>query len=305
MSEDDKSPDPEDSGPGNGADVGEGNGNGHRTQDIPDDEDTPSGIELPDLAQTLLASEIATDDKPGRRWAYPLWGMVIVTAFILYHATVLFVHNLPNKGIAKGSHAWFDKHFDMGAYLRATGNTQSWAMFAPNPHRSNIFMKVEVVDAKGELWDLKHDIYGKRTYPYLWYSRMGKVNRRIVDQKGYRRHYAAWVCRMWELEHDELPEEVRFTKLWTKIPTPEQLWKATKGRPWLGYDPMELHLSQREEDSVRCSSTRHAQLPNAVRARHGMEPMPEGHFRGLHIRTWVDMKEDQEENEDRLRRKRK
>ena len=61
-------------------------------------------------------------------------------------------------------------------------NTQSWAMFAPNPHRSNVFMKVMVKDEAGEIWDLKHDIYGKREYPYLWYDRMGKINRRLIDQ---------------------------------------------------------------------------------------------------------------------------
>lgn len=280
------------------------NGSGDRTLDVPGTDDTPPEVQVdvPDLVQTLLQSDIALDDKPGRRFAYPLWGMVLVTAGVLLHLSILFVHNLPNKGLTKGLHVWFDKHLQMGRYFRATGNTQGWAMFAPNPHRSNIFMRVEVLDEHGELWDLKHDIYGKRTYPYLWYDRRGKINRRIIDAKGYRRHYAAWVCREWEREHGELPDEVQFTKLWTSIPAPKKLWKLTNGQPWRGYDPMKLHLNKREEDAVRCRSTRHAQLPNYLRVRYGMEPKPEGNFRGLHIRTWVELAEDKEERDESKRK---
>ncbi|MBL4685704.1 MAG: hypothetical protein JKY37_14010 [Nannocystaceae bacterium] len=265
--------------------------------DRPGSEEIPVRTELPDLTQTLLHAEVAHDDKPGARSAYPLWGMLLATAFILFHASVLLVHNLPSKGLSKDVRVWFDKQFQTNRYFRATGNTQSWAMFAPNPHRSNIFMKIEVLDEQGQLWDLKHDIYGKRRYPYLWYDRRGKINRRIIDGKGYRRHYAAWVCRQWERTHGVLPEEVQFTKLWTRIPSPEELLKQTKGRPWQGYDPMKLHLNEREEDAVRCSSTRHAQLPNYLRARYGMEIMDDSHFRGMHIRTWVDIAEDKAEAE--------
>jgi len=261
-----------------------------------------AGAEISDLAQTLLHSDIPRDDKPGHRFAYPLWGMLLVTPVILYHTSVLLVHNLPSKGLAKQTQDWFAKHLDAKRYMRAAGSNQSWAMFAPNPHRSNIFMRVEVVKEDGGVVDLEHDIYGRRWYPYLWYDRRGKINRRIVDGKGYRRHYAAWVCRQWERQHDELPDEIRFTKLWTRIPSPEELMKQTKGKPWRGYDPMNLHLNEREEDAIRCNSTRHAQLPPYLRSRYGMEPAEDGHFRGLYIRTWVDAAED---GDDAERRKRK
>ena len=263
-----------------------------------DRQDTPPQAEVPDLAQTLLHSRVARDDKPGRRWAYPLWLMAPVSAFILFHTVVLLVHNLPTKGLATPLHKWFDKHLDMGRYMRATGSTQSWAMFAPNPHRSNIFMRVEVLDHNGDKWDLKHDIYGRRSYPYLWYDRGGKINRRIVDQAGYRRHYAAWVCRTWEREHGVLPDEVQFVKLWTSVPTPKELLRITGGKPWLGYDPMKLHLNEREEDAIRCKTTRHGQLPNEIRARHGMEPMPDKHFLDVHDQTWVDRKREEAEEGD-------
>ncbi len=255
----------------------------------------------PSLAHSLLHQAIVTDDQPGRRWAYPNWWKVIVSAFILFHGAVLLIHNLPGKGLSKGVHKTFNKKLQASKYMRATGNTQSWAMFAPNPHRSNIFMKVLVKDKNGEIWDLKHDIHNKRSYPYLWYDRMGKINRRIVDQKGYRRHYAAWVCRQWEKEHGgEAPEEVQFIKMWTRIPNPRKIITEAKGNIFMmGYDPGALHLYQREEDEIRCKTTRHAQLPNYLRERYGLEQAPERHFKGLHIRTWWDQKEAKAKKQER------
>lgn len=271
-------------------------------------EDTPSGAkapedtgggatEPPDLASSLLGDP-AQEPPQGNRWLR-LLAMVAMSAFVLYHTSILLVHNLPSKGLAKGLQAWFNKHLEARDYFQATGNSQSWAMFAPNPHRSNIFMRVLVKDQDGEIYDLKHDIYGKRDYPYLFYDRMGKINRRIIDQKGYRRHYAAWVCRWWEETHEGVPaEEIQFVKIWTRIPPPEQVIKRfkEKGRDlrYLGYNPMELKMSQREEDSFRCSTTRQAQLPNYLRKRYGFEELHEGVYRGLNIRTWYQ-KQVQEE----------
>jgi hypothetical protein len=171
-------------------------------------------------------------------------------------------------------------------------------MFAPNPHRSNIFMRVLVRDAAGEVYDLKHDIYGKRTYPYLFYDRMGKVNRRIVDQKGYRRHYAAWVCREWERTHGgEAADEVIFVKLWTKIPHPNEVIKRFKDKGWdlryMGYHPLELKLNEREADTFRCSTNRQAQLPNYLRERYGLPLTDEDAFRGLNVRTWYQKQEQE------------
>ncbi len=287
------------------------------SQDAEDAEATPASTEqdVLGLAQTLLHQPIGTDDRPGRRWAYSLWFQLLVSVFVLYHGVILLVHNLPSKGLAKGIQKmlneqpklWPPKDFKLGLhanhYWRATGNTQSWAMFAPNPHRSNIFMKVMVKDQQGEVWDLKHDIYGKRTYPYLWYDRMGKINRRIVDQKGYRRHYAAWVCRQWEKDHEGEPaDEIQFVKMWTRIPTPQAVYKRARGNIFaMGYEPMDLHLHQREEETIRCKTTRHAQLPDYLRERYGLPPGPERHFKSLHMRTWWDQKEAKERQSERQR----
>ncbi len=285
------------------------------------DDDTPSNGAAgePDgLASSLLHEPVATDDEPQRRWAYPWWATALVSVFVLYHATILLVHNLPSKGLSADLQKWFNgSHdvtvlgkpmklsLDMRTYMQTTGNTQSWAMFAPNPHRSNIFMKVLVKDADEEVWDMAHDIYGRRRYPYLFYDRMGKINRRIIDQKGYRRHYAAWVCREWERTHQgRAPIEIQFIKMWTRIPPPEKVIAEAKGNLFeMGYDPMELKLFQREEDAIRCKTTRHGQLPNYLRERYGIEPLEDEEkvFRPVHVRTWVDKKEAAERAEKRKR----
>jgi hypothetical protein len=249
------------------------------------------------LADGLLHQPRPDDDRPTERWAYRPLVMLLVSLAVAYHATVLLVHNLPGKGLAKEVHTFFNEKLQAGNYMRATGNSQSWAMFAPNPHRSNMFMKVLVKDEDGEVWDIKHDMYGKRSYPYLFYSREGKINRRLIEEKGYRRHFAAWVCREWEITHEgEAPEEVQFIKMWTQVPAPEKVGPrrvdsdgdGTKDHYYIGYDPMQLHLNQREEDSIRCSTSYHGQVPEEIRERIGLPPTNSGRFRDVHVRTWWD-----------------
>jgi hypothetical protein len=183
----------------------------------------------------------------------------------------------------------FNESLKMSDYMHATGNSQSWAMFAPNPHRSNTFMRVYVVDDQGETWDLAHDAYKRRKYPYVFYDRLGKINRRIIDQKGYRRHYAAWVCREWERTHEGKPaREVKYAKLWTKIPPPHVVIKAAGwnlGAMW--FDPDLLPLNQTQEETFNCRSTQQAQLPKQLRDKYGF-PEAEHSFRALRLKTWWD-----------------
>ena len=93
------------------------------------------------------------------------------------------------------------------------------------------------------------------------------------------------------------------TRALARIPKPEKLWKMTRGKPWQGYDPMKVKVRQKDEGSFRCATTPHAQLPNYMRERFGMEPMEEGHFRPVRIRTWVDLNEAEERKAERERKR--
>jgi hypothetical protein len=240
------------------------------------------------VADTLLHGDFVEHPKSKRTWAYPLVGMVFVSVFIAYHMVVLLTWNTPSKGIGKKFHSTLISKTYGRRYFSATSNTQSWSMFAPNPNRTNVFIRVLVTDADGQEWDMGHDIWQKDRHPYWFYDRMGKINRRIDGKKGYQRVYGAWMCREWAETHGgEIPEKVRFVKRWTRIPHPAKV--LATGR-W-GYNPWELPDRQKEQETIRCKSVVNGQLSNEHRARHGLPPLEDDGFKPVKIRTWKDQQE--------------
>jgi hypothetical protein len=250
-----------------------------------------------ELTERLLHASIVPPPIDPRRPAYGLIGMVVVSLFVLYHTIVLLQHTTPSGGLAQKFSKTLGDKLEAGGYMRATSNVQSWSMFAPNPHRSNMFLQVFVELTDGTVIDLEHDMYGRRHYPYLFYDRMGKINRRLMEQERYQRHYAAWVCREWALTHGgEMPDRVKYVKMWTKVPHP------AKVIPTMGFDPMELKLTKEHLASVECSTTQHAQLPNEIRERHGLPLIPEKAFRDVVVQTWWDKQKAQEETIEKRRK---
>lgn len=235
-------------------------------------------------AEQLLRGPVAEDE--GERYAYRGVARVLVSLFVLYHVVALLQHTTPSGGLAQRFNRRLGETLHIPGYMRATSSVQSWAMFAPNPHRSNMFLQVRVELADGQELDLLHDMYGRRDYPYFFYDRMGKINRRLLEQERYQKTYAAWVCREWALSHGgEAPVRVKYTKMWTKVPPPQ------KALSTMGFDPFELRLYKENLPSHDCATTLHAQLPDEVRARHGLPPLPPGTFRDITQTTWHDRAE--------------
>jgi hypothetical protein len=192
---------------------------------------------------------------------------------------------MPDKAICKSVRApargWF------GPWMSRTYTSQGWGMFAPNPPRTNVFLKVIVYDAEGEPWDLKTDLYAEEKWsmPFIWNDRMRKMNRRLVGKgKMYRKWYARWQCREWQRTHGgELPERVELIKYTYLIPTPEQV----RDRGW--YKPLELMKTRKRESTVHtetCKTTIMGQLSNEDRARYGLPPLPEG----VTYKPWIQHK---------------
>jgi hypothetical protein len=100
------------------------------------------------LHESLLHAAPAGSRQQGprSRWAYSSAGMLLVSVFLLYHLSVLMVWNGPGKDLAQPFQASFLEQVHAHAYFRGTRNDQSWAMFAPNPDRTNTFVKVFVTD---------------------------------------------------------------------------------------------------------------------------------------------------------------
>jgi hypothetical protein len=255
--------------------------------------DEPTAPE-PLHASLLQAAPAPSERRPTSRWSYPQWGLFLVSLFIAYHTVVLLVWNLPSKGLNKDYHkAVLDtlKGFD---YFNGTRNNQSWAMFAPNPNRSNTFIMVYVEDLEGNVWNFGQDIWGDRRYPYLFYDRRGKINRRIDNKKHYQRIYGAWVCREWERQHNGVPaKSVTFIKRYTRVPQPKEVIKNG------GWDPFGNHYKQKEQETITCKTTLDAQLPNDLRARYGLPPIDESLIRRTEARTWVDTREAERKKAER------
>ncbi len=231
------------------------------------------------LAEQLLRAPPVTPVT--QRWAYSPVGMAVASLYVLYHCIALLQHTTPYGGLKAEFHQQLEQRLRVSMYMRATSSLQSWSMFAPNPHRANTFLRVYVELEDGQVFDLMHDMYGRRSYPYLVYDRMGKINRRLLEQERYRQPYAAWVCRSWATEHGgEVPVRVMFEKLWTRVPHPSE------AIPQWGFDPLALPVTRETLPSIRCATTPHGQVPAEVRERHGLPPLKPGEFRDISVTTW-------------------
>jgi len=248
------------------------------------------------LAESLLRAEPGSSDRRSTsRWAYPLWAILLVSVFVLYHGSVLLVWNLPGKGISKGFHSSFLKQVKGYEYFKGTRLTQSWQMFAPNPTRTNNFVQVYVRDQHGVDWDFEQDIWQENRYPYVWYDRRGKVNRRIDGKKNLQRIYGAWVCREWERMHGGEPaRSVTFIRRVTRVPEPRRVIAAR------GWDQWQAPFKQVEQETVTCKSVAHGTLPNHLRERYGLPPIDEDQqFVPVEIRTWWDQREHERRRAER------
>ncbi|MEZ4449765.1 MAG: hypothetical protein R3B09_09805 [Nannocystaceae bacterium] len=241
------------------------------------------------IAPTDLADEPVPGDRSSRRRRLAL--RALVSAFVAYHVVTLLLHVLPNGGLAGPFFREADALLRVNQYMRASSNVQSWSMFAPNPFRANIFVRAFAVDQVGKRWDLGIDIRGRRSYPYVVYDRIAKVNRRLAEQTHYVKPVGAWLCREWERMHGgESALRIEFFKLVSDIPRPESVYQAPDAirSSWtrVGFDPLRLPVVETRMETVECAVTVQAQLPPALRARLGLPPAAADHYLPLATETW-------------------
>jgi len=234
---------------------------------------------LPPKANALTGSR-----KPAL--AYTSVGRSLALFAVVWHASAVALHLFPSyplfskwRAPARAVHS---------SWLRGVGATQSWRMFAPNPPRSNTFMKTVVVLDNGDRWDLRNNSYhyGKRgstasrPSPWIFNDRMRKMQRRMVGKgKWYLRYWADFQCREWMLEHGEMPKEIDVRKYVNRIPGPKvtSYWVpkkfkgrkdrasgATVGEP---YDPRKLKT---REHAVQTHKCKEKDLPLRMKERYGL-----------------------------------
>jgi len=226
--------------------------------------------------------------RPRAPWAYRSAGRALVGFLVVYHITAIAFWELPEKDSVstfriKGREAF-------STWVMTTQTDQQWGMFAPNPPRHNVFMRIVLTDENGEQWDMRSDVYAaeRMPIPWIWNDRMRKMNRRVIggeSGKGdwYQKWYARYLCREWARTHrGVMPQKVELFKLTYKMPSPEMVAK----QGW--YVPATLlHDTGREERQYteKCANAIHGQLPNFIRARHGIELLDEKGFK-----AWVKSK---------------
>ena len=224
--------------------------------------------------------------RPRPPWAYASMGRFLASALCVYHIVGVALWLLPEKDCLGGSgtSSWRLRAQDpFKWWLRYTQTSQGWKMFAPNPPRSNLMMRVMVTDVDGEVYDLNTDVYhpANRPIPWLFYTRIRKINRRIIGAEGgkgewYQKWHGRYICRQWALDHGgRAPKQVDLLKISYLIPTPEEV--AEHG----AYDPVDRMrgtLNSRKQHTTMCDDV-NAQLPNHIRERHGLPLLPEGEFK--------------------------
>lgn len=193
-------------------------------------------------------------------------GKVLLSLFLLYHVAAAAAASMRTStpGVAEARNLLAAKR-----YADITGAYQFWSMFAANPPQENVYLTATLVDASGDVHDLRQDIRSHRSFPYLLYERRGKINRRMSRDTWWQTHYGAYLCRRWERQTGEMAREVRFTKITVPLPPP------TEVVPWRGFNAEELPIkSEEKQKRINCRTTPFAQLTAEQRARYNLSPPP-------------------------------
>jgi len=150
-------------------------------------------------------------------------------SFLLFHGSAVAVHLLPSAAVVRTVRRAVSVH---GAWLRMTGTTQRWDMFAPNPPTGNTFMVTMVVEEDGDRWNLRNDAWSDRPNPFLVNDRLRKMQRRMIGKgKWYLDHWGAFWCREWTLRTGVRPRKVVIEKVVTRIPGPDLVRKKGPFHP--------------------------------------------------------------------------
>jgi hypothetical protein len=237
-------------------------------------------------AESRREADVAVYEPPGHAaapWAYRPGGRLLVGFIIVYHVSAIAVWEMPDKDSLSTFRVKAREAFSTWVY--ATQMDQQWGMFAPNPPRHNVFMRIVLTDENGEAWDMRTDVYARERMPipWIWNDRMRKMNRRVIGGEAgkgdvYQKWYGRYLCREWARTHrGVMPEKVELFKVSYKMPPPDVV--ARQG--W--YDPHKLLYDTGREERQhveKCATAIHGQLPDSIRERHGLPPLGDVKFRG-------------------------
>ena len=225
---------------------------------------------------------LASDASNAGPWAYGPLGRLLVGGLVVYHITAVAAWCLPDKQCLKSFRV--AAHAPFRLWLSRTHTAQGWNMFAPNPPRHNVFLKVVVTDVDGEVYDMRTDMYAPERKPIPWIlnDRIFKMNRRMSggeSGKGdwYQKWYGRYHCREWAREHGgTAPRKVELRKVTYRIPGPDEV--ARRGF-YVSQQLLARAGSERHLHTTDCAREPEAQLSPTSRARAGLPPLPDGAYK--------------------------
>lgn len=219
----------------------------------------------------------ANTDEAAGPWAYGPCGRLVLGALCVVHGVATVASQIPERPLLV--HVRAVAGALVGRWQRLTGTAQRWAMFAPRPPIINVSLRTEVVDAAGEVHDLRSELHRPEVLGGVqwWPDRNRKVLLNVMQE---RRELGPWyargLCRRWALEHaGETPRQVRLTELRAPLALP---WEAATGDR---VERFAAGVTARPLLTVACPQEPHGQLPPEVRARHGLADGPWPLFKKL------------------------
>ena len=238
-------------------------------------------IMLTALAMRLLRPrprDLAELRKVGPALAYTAIGRALALFAFCWHTAAVGLLLFPHYTVFNAWRSPAKAVF--GSWLSTSATSQSWEMFAPNPPRSNQFMKTVVVEEDGDRWDLRNNAFNYRPDPWIINDRMRKMHRRMVGKgKWYLRYWVSYHCREWALATGEMPKEIEIWSITTRIPSPDAVnyWQPKKfkgrkdpsgaitGEP---FDPRKLTVKETHVQTHPCGKD--ARIPLYMLERYGL-----------------------------------
>jgi hypothetical protein len=181
---------------------------------------------------------------------------------VSYHCTAVALTLMPSgNGFGDARRSLSDALGTRG-WLRASGTWQSWGMFS-RPRRTNDALQTVVVDHAGKSVTLPNNLFAEKRPIELSNDRVRQMRLHLVRKsKQYRRPWAEYQCRQWELRTGRPPRRVVLARLWSKIPTVADV--SSRG----AYDPHELEVKREAIGSYDCKGR--GRVPLYMKERRGL-----------------------------------
>lgn len=210
-----------------------------------------------------LPPYVRPDVRRGPYFAVGAFGMVVLSLAMGYHSLSVALRLFQAPPPLFATRTALIELLQTDQWLTHSRTWQDWGMF-PSPPRSSGDLETTIVDEKSKEHVLpKYLPFEKKTVE-LAYDRERKLRRRIAreDGKQFRRPWAMFQCREFELRTGTRPRRVILHDIGQAIPPPASLAKTGP------VDALKLPLKRENVGTFSCSGS--GRLPAYIKERRGL-----------------------------------